>query len=161
MDEGFELLTLVQTGKSQILPIIMVDVPGGDYWSNFQKFIVGNLLNRGLIGKSDLSLYKITHSIEEAVEEIGRFYTVFHSYRYVQDKLVIRTKGPLAENDLQRLNQDFADMFKRDNLKQTSALPEETDEPLLAHLSRLVCHPHRTDFGRIRELINAINLCPI
>src|SRR5690349_12067139 len=90
MDEGFEVLTLVQTGKSVPMPIVYVDRPGGDYWKSWQKYVDRQLLDRGLIGHDDLRLYKITDNVDEAVEEVTHFYSNYHSVRYVKDDLILR-----------------------------------------------------------------------
>src|SRR5437588_107692 len=82
-DEGYEVLTLIQTGKSQMFPIVMLNEPGGDYWRRWQDFVVDVLVKRGLISPSDLHLYKIADSVDEAVQEIAGFYRVYHSMRYV------------------------------------------------------------------------------
>lgn len=161
MDECFELLTLVQTGKSQIIPIIMIDVPGGTYWSTFQKLIEESMLHNGLISPTDLSLYLLTTSLEAAAEEIERFYRIFHSYRYLKEQLIIRIKSPLKKEEMGRISEEFADLFVTGGLHQCSALPDELDEPKLAALPRLCCQPHRTQFGRIRQLIDAINRCAV
>src|SRR5262249_26872184 len=89
-DEGFEVLTLVQTGKSQLFPIVMVDAPGGDYWVHWQKFVTDVLLPRGLISPADMALFKVTDSVEAALAEILGFYRVYHSMRYVAGDLVLR-----------------------------------------------------------------------
>src|SRR6202023_2914335 len=96
-DEGFEVLTLVQTGKSHIFPIVMVDEPGGDYWKQWQRLIEEVLLPRGLISPADRALYKVTDRVEEAVAEVVNFYRVYHSMRYVHGHLVLRLQRPLPE----------------------------------------------------------------
>src|SRR6266851_6585801 len=97
LDEGFEVLTLIQTGKSHLFPIVMVDTPGGDYWKTWQRYIEDVLLTRRLISPADTALYKITESVEEAVAEITGFYRVYHSMRYVKGDLVIRLQHALGE----------------------------------------------------------------
>ena len=96
MDEGFELLTLIQTGKSTILPIVMIDAPGGKYWKTWKQFIEEHLLRLGLISPEDFFLFKVTDDIDEAVAEITHFYSNFHSYRYVKDKMVFRLRNIAA-----------------------------------------------------------------
>ncbi|HJZ59985.1 MAG TPA: TIGR00730 family Rossman fold protein, partial [Gemmataceae bacterium] len=73
-DEAFEALTLIQTGKSHIFPIVMVDEPGGDYWKLWRRFIEEGLLNRGYISPHDLSLFRVTDSVGEAVRDVTGFY---------------------------------------------------------------------------------------
>src|SRR6185437_6408195 len=109
MDEGFEVLTLVQTGKSVPMPIVFIDAPGSTYWAAWQEYVEKQLLGRGLIGRDDLALYKITNSVDEAVEEVRRFYNNYHSVRYLRDELVIRLqRGPNPEQ-LGQIQERFAD----------------------------------------------------
>src|SRR5215213_8409259 len=82
MDEGFEVLTLVQTGKAVPMPIVFVNHPGSKFWYAWQDYVENHLLAGGLIGEHDLHLYKITDSVEEAVAEVTHFYKNYHSIRY-------------------------------------------------------------------------------
>jgi uncharacterized protein (TIGR00730 family) len=159
MDEGFEVLTLIQTGKTAILPVVMVDAPGGDYWKTFEQFLRNHLLKRGLISAEDFSLFKVTDDIEEAVHEVKHFYRVFHSYRWVKDRVVFRLQRKLSDTQLSCLNECFGDLVKAGAIVQNGALPEEMDEDTIAHLPRLVFTPHKRNYGRFREFINAINDC--
>lgn len=157
MDECFELLTLMQTGKATIEPTVMVDVPGGDYWSTFDQFMRRQLLDRRLISEEDFNLFKITTDLDEAVEEITGFYRVFHSYRFVRDKLVIRLNHALTEAELAAVNERFGPLLKRGTFTQTKALPAEASEPHVADLPRLVCRPVDRGLGWLRCLINQVN----
>jgi uncharacterized protein (TIGR00730 family) len=157
MDEVFESLTLIQTGKSAIYPIVLVDAKGGTYWKFWSQFIREHLLRLRLISESDFALYKVTDDVDEAVEEITRFYRVFHSYRYVGDKLVIRLNKMLADGEPGRLAGEFADLIKSGGMTQRTALDEEGDEPEMNGLARLVFRHQRRDYGRLRMLIDAIN----
>lgn len=157
MDEVFESLTLIQTGKSSIYPIVLVDAKGGAYWRFWGQFIREHLLRLGLIAETDLALYKITDDVEEAVTEIVRFYRVFHSYRYVGDQLVIRLRRRLVDGESERLAGEFADLIKSGGMTQSEALEEEHDEPEMRSLPRLVFRHRRRDYGRLRQLIDAIN----
>jgi uncharacterized protein (TIGR00730 family) len=159
MDEGFEILTLVQTGKSAILPIVMVDAPGGTYWKTFEQFLRGHLLERQLISEDDFSLFRITDDVEVAVQEVKHFYRVFHSYRFVKDRIVFRLQRKLSDNQLADLNKTFPDIVKTGLIAQEKALPEEQDELTINHLPRLIFVPHKRNYGRLREFINAINDC--
>src|SRR5207248_9375783 len=107
-DEGWEALTLVQTGKSHLFPIVMVDAPGGDYWKHWQRFVVDVLLKRRLISEPDVSLYRITDSVDEAVREVLGFYRIYHSMRYVAGELVLRLRHPLQPELLERIRTEFA-----------------------------------------------------
>ena len=157
-DEGFEALTLVQTGKSHLFPIVMVDAPGANYWTVWHRYIVDVLLQRKLISPADLALYKITDSVEEAVAEIKQFYRVYHSMRYVGDDLVLRLQSPLAEERLAQLRTEFADIVVRGTIEQVNALPAEAGEAHLAHLPRLQFRFDRKNIGRLRQMIDRINL---
>jgi len=157
LDEAFEVLTLVQTGKRETIPIVYIDEPGGDYWQNWQQYVERQLLRRGYISESDLSLYKITDDIEEAVSEIRNFYRVYHSMRYVGDTLVLRLQRPLSEQLLAEINSEFADIVASGKFEQCGALPIEQQENDLVELPRLAFNFVRRDFGRLRQLIDKIN----
>lgn len=161
LDEGFEILTLIQTGKSHLFPIIMVDEPGGDYWKRWRDLIEHVLLKRGMISPADMSLFRITDSVEEAVNEVTNFYRVYHSMRYVGKDLVFRLHAPLQEPFLQRLNKDFADILVSGGFEQIAALPAEMTDPHLAAMPRLRFRFDRRNLGRLRELVDAINKAPV
>lgn len=154
-DELFESITLVQTGKSQLLPIILMDLPGGTYWSRWQEFLRDDVMNRGYIIESELNLVKILTSAEAAVKEIATFYRNYHSYRFVNQDLVIRLNHPPPPALIDRLNRDFADIVT--DAKPTGPLPEEADEPDTLHLHRLLVRFNREDFARLRQMIAVIN----
>jgi uncharacterized protein (TIGR00730 family) len=157
MDEVFEALTLIQTGKATLYPIVCLDAPGGTYWKAWNQFVEEHLYRLGMISESDFDLYKVTDDVEEAVEEITRFYRNFHSYRYVGDRLVIRLQVALSEAAIKSLNQNFASMVKSGDIEQMPALKEEANEPELSELPRIVLRHCRKDFGLMRKFINAIN----
>ncbi|MDG2122049.1 MAG: LOG family protein [Verrucomicrobiales bacterium] len=157
MDEGFELLTLMQTGKVAIMPVVLVDEPGGTYWKTWRHFVDVQLLAQGLISKSDFSLFKITDRVEEAVEEIAGFYKVFHSYRFVGKRMVVRLTTRLTNAAVGALNDDFSDLLEEGEFEQGEALPEEANEEALIELPRLILTPKRRNFGRLRQFIDAIN----
>ncbi len=156
-DEGCEVLTLIQTGKSPIVPIVLLDRPNGHYWETWRRFVINDLLDQKLISASDLNFFKVTHDIDEAMAEILQFYRNFHSYRWVQDRMVIRVNQRLTAAAIAQLNQDFDALLASDKITQTTALPEEADDAHLAHFYRIVLVPHRRDFGAMRLLIDAIN----
>jgi predicted Rossmann-fold nucleotide-binding protein len=156
-DEGFEVLTLVQTGKSQPQPILCLQAPGCDYWSRWNSFIVDQLLSRHLISAEDLSLFKIVETAEAAVDEIDRFFRNYHSIRYVEPQMVIRMKHRLADENLAAINESFSDLLIDGWFVQQGPLPEEFDEPSARDLPRLVFHSNRKSAGRLRQLIDRIN----
>jgi uncharacterized protein (TIGR00730 family) len=157
-DECFEVLTLVQTGKSHIFPIVMVDEPGGNYWKRWDQYIQEVLLGRHLISPADLALYRVTDSVEEAAAEIAHFYRVYHSMRYVGANLVLRLQKRLSETLLARIRKEFADIVVgAGGYEQTDALPAEANDLKIAKLPRLVFHFDRKNLGRLRMLIDVIN----
>jgi uncharacterized protein (TIGR00730 family) len=161
LDETAEVLTLLQTGKQTMLPVVLLDAPGGDFWHHFGEFISRTLLADGMISPEDTALYRITDSVQEAVEATLGFYRVYHSLRYVNDHLVLRINRPLDEADLDALNCEFSDILVDGKIEQVKALPEERNEPELAGLPRLKLHFNRRNLGRLRLLIDRINdTCP-
>ncbi len=157
MDEGFEVMTLIQTGKAVIFPIVMVDAPGGSYWKTYLQFIKEHLFRLGLISEQDFSLFKVTDSVDEAVKHITDFYNVFNSYRYVREKLVFRLNRALTPNAVTKLNDEFGDLLIEGCFVLGNALEEEANEAEIFTLPRLICTPKRSDYGRLRELVDAIN----
>jgi uncharacterized protein (TIGR00730 family) len=157
MDEGFECLTLMQTGKARIIPMVLVDKSGGTYWKTWTEFLHQHLLRQGLVSPDDFRLFRVTDDLEEAIGEILQFYKNFHSYRWVGHEMVIRLQWAISDRAIEELNREYADLFERGPLQAGKPLRQEKDEPELARLPRLICGAHRRNFGRMRELINAIN----
>ncbi len=156
-DEGNETLTLVQTGKSETLPIVMVDAPGGDYWRRWLDYVEGSLLADGMISEEDLALFRVTDDVDEAVEEVDRFYRRYHSQRFVGDQLMLRVRGAVDDAALARLATEFADILVDDKtIRLTAALPEEEVEGDDG-LARLLLPFNRANYGRLRQLIDRIN----
>jgi len=155
-DEGFEVLTLIQTGKSHLFPIVMVDEPGGDYWTRWQQYINDALLSRRLISPEDTSLYRICASVDEAVAEVVNFYRVYDSMRYVGKDLVFRLKRPLDAVALEQLKEEFAGILVSGTFEQSPGpLPAEEDE--MPDLARLRFHFDRRSMGRLRQMVDFIN----
>ncbi len=160
LDEALETLTLVQTGKRYPLPLILIDEPGGSYWSQCLDFFEKELLGEEFISKADLNLFECVQSADEAVARINRFYSRYHSLRYVGDHLVIRLKSAVPQEKLRQLEHRFVDMLlPGGSIKASSALEEEGDVPEIHHLPRLVLDFNHEDFGRLRQFIDAINDC--
>jgi len=156
-DEGFETLTLIQTGKATPMPFLLMELPGETYWESFDAFIREELLGRKLISERDTLLYKIVHSPEEGVAHVKRFYSVYHSMRFVRDRLVMRLERELSEQALQTLATEFADLVKRGAIEKSRALAEESNEPELADKPRLVFALNRQSPSRLIEMIWRIN----
>ncbi|MEM1225404.1 MAG: LOG family protein [Planctomycetota bacterium] len=161
LDEALETLTLLQTGKQTMMPLVYLDHPDGSYWRDLGDFFKKQLLRNGFISPDDVALYKVTNSVDAAVDELLQFYDVYHSMRYVRDKLVIRLKQPLTGEQLDSIQTDFVDIVKSGQYSQTEALSEESGEPDLQHLPRLVFNFNRRRLGRLRMLINYINGHPL
>lgn len=157
MDETFEVLTLMQTGKGRVIPVVMLDRPGGNYWETWMKFLTEYLFKLGLVSAEDFSFFKIAHDADAAVKEILKFYNVYHSTRWVGQQLVIRICRRLSKSAVAELNEKFADMLREGEIVQGSALRPEKNEPEIWDLPRLILTPHRDNFGRFRQLIDAIN----
>ncbi len=156
-DEAFETLTLIQTGKSNLLPVVFLDEPGGIFWKEGGEYIREHLLHRGLISEEDMALFKVTDNVDEAVQEIVGFYRNYHSSRFVREQLVLRLHYPVSEELLERLNIDFKDILTEGKFYRSDSLPEEAGEESLSQLYRLVFTFNRKDFGRLRQLIDFIN----
>jgi len=159
-DEGFEILTLVQTGKSDPKPIVCLQATGCDYWNHWHSFVTDQLLKRRLINAEDLSLYRIVDNVEDAVTEIRTFYRRYHSLRFVGRQLAIRMKAPLTDEQVRDIQDQFKDLLTEGTFEQRPSLPEEMDEPTLKDLSRLTFLFNRRSAGRLRQLINHLNALP-
>lgn len=159
LDEALEVLTLLQTGKRDMVPLVLVDAPGEGYWQAFHEFVQRHLLDTQMIGPHDLSLYRLTDDPQIAVEEILQFYRVYHSMRYVREQLVLRLNRSLTAEQLAHINDQFTDIVAHGGFSQQHALPAEKDEPDLRELPRLVFEFDRRSLGRLRQLIDLINDC--
>ena len=157
LDEMFELLTLSQTGKANPAPIVVLDLPNDPFWGDLDSFIKKTLLPRKLVSEQDLALYRICSSIDEAVSEIDNFYSVYNSMRFVGKRLVLRLNQPISDDHLARLNNDFSDICLNSTIERVVATKAETDDKDLPDKPRLAFQFARRDFGRLRQLIDAIN----
>ena len=156
-DEAFEVLTLIQTGKTHPMPVVLIEAEGGDYWKHLMEFMNSQFVARGLISPSDMALFKIVHSAQAVVEEIHGFFRNYHSLRMVGDFMVIRLHHRLHEMELVELNKEFADILKRGSFEQRDPLPEEWDEPDLWHLPRVLFSFNWKHLGRLRQCIDWLN----
>ncbi|MEL7085993.1 MAG: LOG family protein [Cyanobacteria bacterium P01_A01_bin.3] len=155
-DEGFETLTLMQTGKAQLMPLVLVDRPGGRYWHDWDAYIRSNLLARGLVSPEDVEIYTITDDIATACSTISDFYRTFHSNRYVDELLVIRLNTELTDASVEELNEEFGDILLSGKIEKSGPLPPEIGGETEA-LPRLVMHFNQRNFGRLWQLVRAIN----
>lgn len=157
MDEAFELLTLMQTGKSVLAPVVLLDPAGSTYWERWRDFIVTELLDEGLISPADMSLFTITNSVEEAANELTRFYRTFHSSRAVGQRLVLRLKRDVSDAELAQLNIDFSDIIEDGKIERITATDSETRDDDHLDLHRIAFRFDRHGHARLRSMIDALN----
>ena len=129
LDEAMEVITLLQTGKRDLVPVVLLDEPGGNYWQALHHFIVEHLLEGGMISPDDLHLYKLTDDCQQAVDECLDFFRIYHSMRYVKQNLVLRLREPLHPMLLQNINDRFTDILSSGRFEQCDALPDEKTNP--------------------------------
>lgn len=157
-DEAMETLTLLQNGKHTPLPLVLIDEPGGTYWSRWLRFFKEELLSEGYISECDFKLFERVDSITAAVERINFFYKRYHSLRYIKNKLVIRVVSELDSSAIEELSERFSNILVPEGkIVLSGPLPEESDEPEIAHLPRLLVDFDLHDFGMLRTLIDEIN----
>jgi uncharacterized protein (TIGR00730 family) len=157
MDEGYEALTLMQTGKSRIMPLVLMDREGGAYWRTWDKHIREHLLRNQFISPDDLHLYHVTDDTNEAVRLITRFYRNYHSMRFVHELLVIRLKHPPSQYAIDGLNEDFKDIISGEKIHIIEPTPEEREDNQYLELPRIAFGFNRRDYGRLRQLIDVLN----
>jgi uncharacterized protein (TIGR00730 family) len=157
MDETFELLTLVQTGKSEPVPIVLLDVPGGTFWGSWRNFVERELVANGYIGKPDLNLLLITDDVERTVDEVIGFYSNYHSQRYVEGILVLRLRRAPDPEELEALNEECADIVARGRIERIEATPAERADDDHVDLDRIAFRFDRHNYARLRELIDRLN----
>ena len=157
MDEGYEALTLMQTGKSQLMPLVLIDRPGGTYWKTWDKHVREHLLRDQLISPDDLNLYQITDDTDQAVRIITRFYRNFQSTRFVKELFVIRLKHAPSDSAIEALNQDFGDIIIGAPIQAIDPTSEEVADEDCLNLPRIAFGFNRRDYGRLRQLIDVLN----
>lgn len=156
-DELMESITLAQTGKTQLVPILLLDLPDGTYWKRWEEFLRSDVMSRGYIVEQEMVLFKTVTDAAAVVREIENFYRNFHSYRFVKNDLVVRLNYPPTPELIDRLNRQFADIIKGGKVRQTEPLPAEADDPGKLHLHRLLMRFNREDYARLRQMIDVIN----
>jgi hypothetical protein len=157
MDEGFELLTLMQTGRTPIVPVVLLDEPGSTYWQAWLDFVRAELGGRRLISDDDLCLVRLTHDIDEAVDEICGFYSTYHSMRFVGRRLVLRLKREVTDTELADLDRDFADILSSGGFERVTASASEIDDGDVPDLARIAFRFDRSSYNRLRLLIDRLN----
>ena len=158
LDEAMETLTLVQTGKRNPMPLVIVDDPDRPYWPHLIQFLEKELLARNYICPSDFSLFEQVCSVDAAVEKIRHFYSRYHSLRVVHGQLVIRLTSELGPDDIRKLTDQYHDiLLPGGGIAASGALEAEREDADVMHLPRLVIDFNRKGFGRLRSLIDSIN----
>jgi uncharacterized protein (TIGR00730 family) len=157
LDETFELLTLTQTGKGIPVPIVFLDTPGDTYWDSVHNFVLHQLVPRGLVSATDTALYRITGSCDEAVEEITRFYTNYHSIRSVGDDLIIRLRQAPTDEQLSALNRQFAHLVKSGEIHRTEPYSIERRHDDQLDLARIALTFNRRGYAELRAMIDVLN----
>ncbi len=157
MDEGYEALTLMQTGKGRLVPLVLFDRPGGNYWKTWDKNVREHLLRAELISPDDLHLYQLADSAGHAVRIITRFYRNYHSTRFVKDLLVLRLKHLPSASAIEGLNDDFADIITGQKIHAIEPTPEEREDNDWLQLPRIAFGFDRRQYGRLRQFIDVLN----
>ncbi len=157
LDEAFELLTLVQTGKSYPAPIVLLDAEGSNYWSGWENFVENSLAGNGMVSPHDTSLYLHTHDPDEAVDYVCRFYSCFHSLRYVGKRLIIRTQRPLSDEALAVLNDEFGDLLVSGAIEAVETTAAEVRDDDHVDLPRIGLNFDNRSFARLHNLIIRLN----
>ncbi|BAY39383.1 hypothetical protein NIES2111_37590 [Nostoc sp. NIES-2111] len=155
-DEAFECMTLSQTGKFGPVPVVLIDHPGGDYWQAWSEYINQHLVKTGLVSPEDPNLYTVTDNLEVACNAITNFYQVYHSCRYVSDKLVIRLTQELSDDEVELLNTQFSSIIVKGKIEKSQSLPQENQDETIG-LPRLVLYFNQRDLGRLYQMIAVIN----
>ena len=156
-DEGFEMLTLVQTGKSRPRPIVLMEPEGSTYWSEWKRFVDKELLKNGFIDKEDFHLFHISNSVDEAIKYIEDFYRVYHSIRYVTGLTVMRLNKNVSEKTLKLINQKFKDILTHGEIAPSAPTKKEVEEGEFLDLPRLAMSFNMRSYGRLCEMIHIIN----
>jgi uncharacterized protein (TIGR00730 family) len=157
LDEAFELLTLLQTGKAEPAPIVLLDIPGEPYWESWNGWVEGEVIRRGLASPEDRSFFCTTADVNEAVEEILGFYRNYHSRRFVGNTKVISLRTAPTDEELARLNSEFADCCSKRGIWRTGQLPPERSDKDNLELPRVALELDLRFQGRFRQLIDALN----
>lgn len=157
-DEGFETLTLIQTGKASPRPVICMDPKGSTYWDSWRKFLKKELAGRHMVDPDDLGLVHYTHDHHDAVRVITQFYRNYHSSRYIGDRLIVRVKVPLTKAKLKDLNSEFKGILGKGKIEQfMKPFPEEVNELHNAELPRIALYFNRRHFALMIKMIGRIN----
>jgi uncharacterized protein (TIGR00730 family) len=156
LDEAFEVLTLLQTGKRELMPLVLLDAPGGSYWQDWVAYMRKHLLGTKMISPEDLTLFRVTDSVDETVAEILTFYRVFDGMEYVNGRLAINLREAIGGSQLATLRRDFADILADGEIRQEAG-SDANGDAASAGRARLIFHFNRRSLGRLRQLLDTIN----
>jgi len=157
LDEAFELLTLLQTGKAAPAPLVFLDIPGGTYWAAWDRFVHDEVAARGLVSPEDLRLRRITDDVGDATAEILGFFRNYHSIRFVGRSLVVRLRSRPTDGEVEALNREFSDICVSGHMEAVEPLPPEVSSGDHLDLPRIAFRFDRMSYGRLRALIDAFN----
>ncbi|MDG2907726.1 MAG: LOG family protein [Acidimicrobiales bacterium] len=157
MDEAFELLTLMQTGKTPLTPVVLLDPPGDTYWSHWTEFIQTELVARNLVSPHDLSLVHATDNPDAAAEHVRNFYRTYHSMRYVGHHLVLRLERQVDDAEVATLDAEFGDLLVDGHIQRCDITPAELRDDDEVERPRLRFHFDRRSHARLRQLIDVLN----
>jgi uncharacterized protein (TIGR00730 family) len=157
MDEAFELLTLMQTGRSPVAPVVLLESEGSTYWQQWHAFVADELAARGFIAAADFAFVRICTTVEAAVEEVTRFYSTYHSTRFVGRRTVLRLQREVTDDELDALNRDFADIIVSGAIERAAASQPELDDGDVVELPRLSFAFDKFSYARLRQLIDQLN----
>jgi uncharacterized protein (TIGR00730 family) len=157
LDEGFETLTLIQTGKSKPRPIILIEPSDSQYWNHWIGFVTSELAGGDFISRNDMSLFIHVNSVEKAIDEILQFYKVYHSIRYVGETTIIRLNKPLSSENINKLNKRYSRILRSGIIEASGSLPAEQKSEEFLDLPRLVMDFDRHNFGKFHEMLRFLN----
>jgi uncharacterized protein (TIGR00730 family) len=158
-DECYELLTLLQTGKAEPAPVVLIETPGGSYWHAWQHFVDEEAVRPGWVSPEDKVLYRVANTVEEAAAEVLGFYRNYHSCRWVGNLLVLRVQTSPSRAELADLNRRFSDIVVKGGIRDTAPLPPERSSNDHLELPRVAMRFNRVQYGRLRLFIDALNEC--
>lgn len=156
-DEGFEVLTLIQTGKSRPRPVVLMEPKGSTYWNAWKRYVTDHLLKSGFIAAEDLKLFRIARTVDEAIKYIGDFYRVYHSIRYVSGLTVMRLNKDISDGTLRLINKRFKNILTGGPIRRSPPTDKEVQEVEYPGLPRIAMNFNMRDYGRLSEMIHVIN----
>jgi hypothetical protein len=156
-DEGFEVLTLLQTGKNNPRPLVFVDTLFGNYWKSWLKFLENGMMRNNLLYKNDLNLFRVVNTVQDAVNEVVNFYKVYNSLRYVGKRTILRLNKEITGSQIEKLNKKYNDILVSGKIECCMPTPEEVKTKDKLELSRLSMNFDRLSYGRLIALIRDIN----